>query len=174
MAESVVGSQVQALLTPAEPALAEAYFAQVRHKTTSSACKPLKQCLIPQGCISQALTVLQVTQALGGHLQVRETPDKKGRGVFTTQVLFPSVRLIEQSICFAACQCTTPVKARSLYCARAGANTSHVTLRLLRKLPCERRSWAVLAALKSRGPQSLLWESASTNDCNAESHQSLG
>ncbi len=33
------------------------------------------------------MTVLQVTQALGGHLQVRETPDQKGRGVFATQVI---------------------------------------------------------------------------------------
>ena len=43
-------------------------------------------------------SLLQVIQDLGCSLQVRDTADKKGRGVFTTEVNIPAIqqRLISQ------------------------------------------------------------------------------
>lgn len=86
MANSAVSSQVQALLKPAEPALAEAYFAQVRYWDSLKSIEP-NALYVSRQCFCYALILLQVTRDLGAHLQVRETADQKGRGVFTTQVI---------------------------------------------------------------------------------------
>ena len=84
--------------------------------------------------------MLQVTQALGGHLQVHDTPDQKGRGVFTTQVNLSICRYhrtecLDSSIA-KACRplkqgvCSEPVHAQ----------ICHITFRLLRNMlykPCK-------------------------------------
>ena len=46
MADSAVSTQVQALLKPAEPALAYAYFAQVRYWIVSGLSIPQGRCLV--------------------------------------------------------------------------------------------------------------------------------
>lgn len=92
MAGLGVSTQMQTLLKPAEPALAEQYFQQVAYLLNNlhSSNVPVIGGRTSGVVVTSICCVLQLIQHLGVDLEVRNTPDGKGRGVFTKQV--PSIR----------------------------------------------------------------------------------
>ena len=89
MAEKDLRSQVEALLKPVEPAVAQAYFEQVRTGTSHFVTILLwRRICVSSATDSGSISLLQIIQDLGVPLSIRETSDSKGRGVFCSKVAF--------------------------------------------------------------------------------------